>query len=85
MIYLLIMQSSLYEFFMILWCYHTGKADVSCVVYKIGGCMQELLKLWKEFQSSQADKTCESSQNGPTLEIRIPAEHVTATNRQVRS
>ncbi|XP_022841572.1 uncharacterized protein LOC111365339 [Olea europaea var. sylvestris] len=61
-----------------------GKADVSCVVYKIGGCMQELLKLWKEFQSSQADKTCESSQNGPTLEIRIPAEHVTATNRQVR-
>ncbi|KAL2553337.1 Histone deacetylation protein Rxt3 [Forsythia ovata] len=61
-----------------------GKADVSCVVYKIGGCMQELLKLWKEFQSSQADKTCESPQNGPTLEIRISAEHVTATNRQVR-
>ncbi|XP_022896910.1 uncharacterized protein LOC111410678 [Olea europaea var. sylvestris] len=61
-----------------------GKADMSCVVYKIGGCMQELLKLWKEFQSSQADGTCEISQNAPTLEIRIPAEHVTATNRQVR-
>ncbi|KAL2236267.1 UNVERIFIED_CONTAM: Transcriptional regulatory protein rxt3 [Sesamum indicum] len=61
-----------------------GKADVSCVVYKIGECMQELIKLWKEYELSQADKACEGSQNGPTLEIRIPAEHVTATNRQVR-
>ncbi|PSR88067.1 Transcriptional regulatory protein like [Actinidia chinensis var. chinensis] len=46
--------------------------------------MQELMKLWKEYESSQADKTGENSQYSPTLEIRIPAEHVTATNRQVR-
>ncbi|KAK6150673.1 hypothetical protein DH2020_015605 [Rehmannia glutinosa] len=62
----------------------SGKADVSCVVYKIGECMQELIKLWKEYELLQADKACEGSQNGPTLEIRIPAEHVTATNHQVR-
>ena len=62
-----------------------GKPEVSTVVYKVGECMQELIKLWKEYESSQADKNGESSSNGPTLEIRIPAEHVTATNRQVRS
>lgn len=61
-----------------------GKPEVSTVVYKVGECMQELIKLWKEYESSQADKNGESSSNGPTLEIRIPAEHVTATNRQVR-
>ncbi|XP_051140373.1 uncharacterized protein LOC127257893 [Andrographis paniculata] len=61
-----------------------GKADMSCVVYKIGECMQELIRLWKEYASSQAEKSSEGSQSGPTLEIRIPAEHVTATNRQVR-
>lgn len=60
-----------------------GKPDVSTVVYRVGECMQELIKSWKEYES-QADKMGESSQNGPTLEIRIPAEHVTATNRQVR-
>lgn len=61
-----------------------GKPDISTIVYRVGECMQELIKSWKEYESSQADKICESSQNGPTLEIRIPAEHVTATNRQVR-
>lgn len=61
-----------------------GKAGVSFVVYKIGECMQELIKLWKEYESSQADKASDGAQNGPTLEICIPAEHVTATNRQVR-
>ncbi|XWS10351.1 hypothetical protein CRYUN_Cryun39dG0069700 [Craigia yunnanensis] len=61
-----------------------GKTEVSSVVYKVGECMQELIKLWKEYEASQADKSGESSQSGPTLEIRIPAEHVTATNRQVR-
>ncbi|KAH1121343.1 hypothetical protein J1N35_004503 [Gossypium stocksii] len=61
-----------------------GKPEVSTVVYKVGECMQELIKLWKEYEASQADKNGESSQNGPTLEIQIPAEHVTATNRQVR-
>ncbi|XP_022717557.1 zinc finger CCCH domain-containing protein 13-like isoform X2 [Durio zibethinus] len=61
-----------------------GKPEVSSVVYKVGECMQELIKLWKEYEASQADKNGESSQSGPTLEIRIPAEHVTATNRQVR-
>eukprot|EP01018_Ginkgo_biloba_P023775 Gb_35031 [translate_table: standard] len=47
--------------------------------------MQELIKLWKEFESDQAFKNGDSSLGvGPTLEIRIPAEHVTTTNRQVR-
>uniref|UniRef100_A0A6P3Z087 zinc finger CCCH domain-containing protein 13-like isoform X2 n=1 Tax=Ziziphus jujuba TaxID=326968 RepID=A0A6P3Z087_ZIZJJ len=61
-----------------------GKAEVSSVIYKVGECMQELIKLWKEYEASQAEKNGESSHSGPTLEIRIPAEHVTATNRQVR-
>ncbi|GAB4855777.1 hypothetical protein Ancab_024422 [Ancistrocladus abbreviatus] len=61
-----------------------GKPEVSTVVYKVGECMQELTKLWKEYVSSHPDKSGESSHNGPTLEIRIPAEHVTATNHQVR-
>ncbi|KAF5751751.1 zinc finger CCCH domain-containing protein 13 isoform X1 [Tripterygium wilfordii] len=61
-----------------------GKSEVSSVIYKIGECMEDLIKLWKEYESAQADKNVESSQNGPTLEIRIPTEHVTAINRQVR-
>ncbi|KAL5173880.1 hypothetical protein HKD37_16G046327 [Glycine soja] len=64
----------------------SGKAEVSSVVYKVGESMQELIKLWKayELSQSQVDKNSESSNSGPTLEIRIPAENVTATNRQVR-
>lgn len=61
-----------------------GKSEVSSVVYKVGECMQDLIKLWKEYESLQMEKNGESNLNGPTLEIRIPAEHVTATNRQVR-
>ncbi|XVF33797.1 hypothetical protein REPUB_Repub18cG0002000 [Reevesia pubescens] len=67
--------------------YYSGylsNPEVSSVVYKVGECMQELIKLWKEYEASQSDKNGESSQNGPTLEIQISAEHVTATNRQVR-
>ncbi|XP_047973896.1 uncharacterized protein LOC125216268 isoform X2 [Salvia hispanica] len=61
-----------------------GKTGVSRVVYRIGECMQELIKLWKEYESLQADKACDGAQNGLTLEICIPAEHVAATNRQVK-
>ncbi|KAK7391810.1 hypothetical protein VNO78_20232 [Psophocarpus tetragonolobus] len=65
-----------------------GKAEVSSVsvVYKVGESMQELIKLWNDYESSQSqtEKNGESSNSGPTLEIRIPSEHVTATNRQVR-
>ncbi|KAF2283134.1 hypothetical protein GH714_043464 [Hevea brasiliensis] len=61
-----------------------GKSEVSSVVYKVGECMQDLIKLWKEYESSQTEKNGEGTHNGPTLEIRIPSEHVTATNRQVR-
>ncbi|KAL0728421.1 hypothetical protein Bca4012_024514 [Brassica carinata] len=61
-----------------------GKPEVSVVVYKVGGCMQELIKLWKEYESSQPDKSGDFASNGPTLEVRIPAEYGTATNRQVR-
>ncbi|XP_061369463.1 uncharacterized protein LOC133312306 [Gastrolobium bilobum] len=64
-----------------------GKSEVSSVVYKVGESMQELIKLWKEYESSQSqmEKNGESSNNGgPTLEICIPSEYVTATNRKVR-
>lgn len=61
-----------------------GKPEVPIVVYKVGECMQELIKLWKEYESSHPDKSGDFASNGPTLEVRIPAEHVTATNRQVR-
>ncbi|KAK7268995.1 hypothetical protein RIF29_21709 [Crotalaria pallida] len=63
-----------------------GKLELSSVVYKVGESMQELIKLWKEYESSQShlEQNGESSNNGPTLEIRIPSENVTATNRQVR-
>lgn len=62
-----------------------GRSEASAVVYKVGECMQEIIKLWKEFEASQASKIGESSSGvGPTLEIRIPAEHITTTNRQVR-
>lgn len=57
---------------------------MSIVVYKVGECMQELIKLWKEYDLSHPDKSGDFANNGPTLEVRIPAEHVTATNRQVR-
>lgn len=45
--------------------------------------MQELLKSWKEFEATPDARNAENQQNGPTLEIRIPAEFVTSTNRQV--
>lgn len=54
------------------------------VVYKAGECMQELLKSWKEYETTQKGKTDEASENYPALEIRIPAEYVTSSNRQVR-
>ncbi|PNX96026.1 zinc finger CCCH domain-containing protein 13-like [Trifolium pratense] len=62
-----------------------GKVEVSFVAYKVGESIQELTKLWKEYESSQSqiEKNGESSNNGPTLEIRIPSEYVTATNRQL--
>lgn len=60
-----------------------GKPDVSTVLYRVGECMQELTKVWNEYESSQSDKMSGSSSSGPTIDIRIPAEHVSATNRQV--
>lgn len=63
----------------------SGKSEISSVVYKVGECMQELIKLWKEHEASHGEKNGETSVTGPTLEIQIPSEHVTATNRQVRS
>lgn len=73
-------ECQLVEFY----CDDSGKSEVSIVVYKVGECMQELIKLWKEYDLSQPDKSGDFANNGPTLEVRIPAEHVTATNRQVR-
>lgn len=61
-----------------------GRPEASTVTYRVGECMQELIKLWKEYESSQAEKTSTSSHNGPTLEMHVAAEYVTATNRQVR-
>ncbi|ONM25085.1 hypothetical protein ZEAMMB73_Zm00001d006789 [Zea mays] len=62
----------------------SGKSEVSAILYKAGECMQELLKSWKDFEATQEATNVESLQNGPTLEIRIPAEFVTSTNRQVK-
>lgn len=45
--------------------------------------MQEILRTWREFEASPDDKTTETPQNYPTLEIRIPVEYVASTNRQV--
>ncbi|KAG2300786.1 hypothetical protein Bca52824_037258 [Brassica carinata] len=61
-----------------------GESEVPVVVYNVGECMQELIKLWKEYESSKPDKSGDFASNGPILEVRIPAEHVTATNRRVR-
>ncbi|RYR06921.1 hypothetical protein Ahy_B05g074237 isoform B [Arachis hypogaea] len=63
-----------------------SKTEVTSVVYRAGESMQELIKLWDDYASSQSqvEKNGECSNSGPTLEIRIPAENVTATNRQVR-
>uniref|UniRef100_A0ACD5ZAB9 Uncharacterized protein n=1 Tax=Avena sativa TaxID=4498 RepID=A0ACD5ZAB9_AVESA len=60
------------------------KTEVSPIVYKAGECVQELLKSWKAFEAIPDAKTAENQQNGPTLEIRIPAKFVTSTNRQVK-
>ncbi|XP_044975191.1 cylicin-1 isoform X2 [Hordeum vulgare subsp. vulgare] len=61
-----------------------GKSEISAIVYKAGECMQELLKSWKEFEATPDARNAENQQNVPTLEIRIPAEFVTSTNRQVK-
>ncbi|WOL17882.1 hypothetical protein Cni_G26675 [Canna indica] len=61
-----------------------GKPEASTILYKAGECMQELLKSWKEFKASQDTQDDKILQNGPTLEIRIPVEYVTSTNRQVK-
>ncbi|PWA73291.1 Histone deacetylation protein Rxt3 [Artemisia annua] len=62
----------------------TSGKDAFTVVYKVGECVQELLKLLKEYESAASDKQPERSNVRPTLEIRIPAEHVCATNLQVK-
>lgn len=43
--------------------------------------MPELAKLWKEYESGERNSPDNGS--GPTVEIRIPAEHATTNNRQV--
>lgn len=71
----------------VVWRGISGKSEVPYVIYNIGESMQELIKLWKEYESSQSpvEKNAESINDGPTLEIRIPAKHVITTNHQVRS
>ncbi|WOK96541.1 hypothetical protein Cni_G05248 [Canna indica] len=61
-----------------------GKSEASAIVYKAGECMQELLKSWQEFDASEDKKSTELLENCPSLEVRIPAEYVTSTNRQVK-
>lgn len=62
----------------------TGKDGVSLITYKVGECMQEILKSWREFEALVNGKIDEAFQNCPTLEVRIPTENVTKSNRQVR-
>ncbi|CAA6663391.1 unnamed protein product [Spirodela intermedia] len=61
-----------------------GNDEVSLITYKVGECMQEILKSWKEYEALVNGKIDEAFQNCPTLEIRIPTEHVTRSNRQVK-
>lgn len=44
--------------------------------------MPELAKLRKEYVES-VERTSSANGSGPTVEIRIPAELATTTNRQV--
>ncbi|URD81319.1 Histone deacetylation protein Rxt3 [Musa troglodytarum] len=76
--------SSYYLYSLICYSFTAGKPEASAIVYKAGECMQELLKSWKEFKASQDIKNDKTFQNGPILEIRIPAEYVTSANRQVK-
>ncbi|CAL9069418.1 unnamed protein product [Musa banksii] len=73
-----------YLYSLICYSFTAGKPEASAIVYKAGECMQELLKSWKEFKASQDIKNDKTLQNGPILEIRIPAEYVTSANRQVK-
>ncbi|XP_024382608.1 uncharacterized protein [Physcomitrium patens] len=59
-----------------------GRAESSFINYRVGEGMPELAKLRKEYDSGERN----SSDNGwgPAVEIRIPAEHATTNNRQVR-
>lgn len=61
------------------------QSGVAAFVYKPGDCAEVLLKSWREFKASQDVKNHESYPGGPTLQIQIPAEYVTATNSQVRT
>ncbi|KAK6947073.1 Histone deacetylation protein Rxt3 [Dillenia turbinata] len=55
-------------------------------IYKVGGCMKEkLVQLWKQYESISANDDGAPPPPTPTLEIRIPLEHVTTKNCQVRS
>uniref|UniRef100_A0A7I4DEM4 Histone deacetylation protein Rxt3 n=1 Tax=Physcomitrium patens TaxID=3218 RepID=A0A7I4DEM4_PHYPA len=59
-----------------------GRAESSFITYRIGEGMPELAKLWKEYESGERNSPDNGS--GPTVEIRIPAEHATTNNRQIR-
>ncbi|KAG0631979.1 hypothetical protein M758_1G295700 [Ceratodon purpureus] len=62
-----------------------GRPESSFINYRVGEGMPELAKLWKEYDERNSDER-NSSSNGssPTVEIRIPAELATTTNRQIR-
>jgi len=60
----------------------TGRPESTSIVYRVGEGMPELAKLRKEYVES-GERNSSANGSGPTVEIRIPAELATTTNRQV--
>lgn len=63
-----------------------GNLETTAILYRPGEYMPDLTKLWKEYESALPVKNGEGTNLslGPTIEIRIPAKHVTTSNHQVR-
>lgn len=59
-----------------------GQSESAALQYRIGEGMPELAKLRKDFEAAEKSS---ATQPGPTVEIRIPAELATTSNRQVGS
>ncbi|KAL3692763.1 hypothetical protein R1sor_006414 [Riccia sorocarpa] len=62
-------------------------AETSTLLYRVGeGLQEEVRKIRKEFEEKLATMTAEmqSVHSAPTIEVRIPAELATTSNRQVQ-
>ncbi|KAL2635097.1 hypothetical protein R1flu_006576 [Riccia fluitans] len=65
----------------------TAAAESSTLLYRVGeGLQEEMRKIRKEFEEKLGTMTAEmqSVHSAPTIEVRIPAELATTSNRQVQ-